>query len=59
MTRRSYSPQTIRLGNRIAGLTIAQAKELNDYLRDRGGPGCAGIPVRPKTPPRPLSAVSS
>jgi len=47
MTRRSYSPQTIRLGNRIAGLTIAQAKELNDYLRDRGGPGCAGIPVRP------------
>lgn len=58
MATRKYSMKTVRLGNEIAVLTIAQAKELNDYLRHRGGPGCAGILIQPKTPPRPLQATA-
>ncbi|MCS7237221.1 MAG: 50S ribosomal protein L7/L12 [Thermoguttaceae bacterium] len=34
---RAYSPSTIELGDRIAKLTLIEAKELSDYLREKYG----------------------
>jgi len=37
MTEKNYSGQTKELGDKIVGLTLMQAKELVDYLKDAYG----------------------
>lgn len=44
---REFSPTTIELGDRIAKLTLIEAKELSDYLREKYGiePAAGGAVV--------------
>ncbi|MDH7599474.1 MAG: 50S ribosomal protein L7/L12 [Sedimentisphaerales bacterium] len=42
MTEKTFSDQIKELGDKIAGLTLVQAKELVDYLKDKYGIEPAG-----------------
>ena len=67
-----FADTTKKLGDQIVGLTLKEAKELSDYLKDvhgiepaaggavmMAGPAAAAAAVRPRLPRRPSSTSCS